>query len=65
MLILTRNKGKAFLIGKNVTVRVLSIKGQRVRLGIDAPTNIKVDCEEIRERIVAEDSGEYGTAEAA
>ncbi len=53
-LILTRRIGESLVIGDNVTVRVLSVKGNQVRLGIDAPREVAVHREEIAERIRAE-----------
>jgi len=53
-LILTRRIGESLVIGDNVTVRVLSVKGNQVRLGVDAPREVAVHREEIAERIRAE-----------
>ena len=47
MLILTRRVQEALKIGGNVTVTVLSVKGNQVRLGVDAPRDIEVHREEI------------------
>jgi carbon storage regulator len=51
MLILTRRVGETVTIGDNVRVTVLGVKGNQVRLGIDAPKDIAVHREEIFERI--------------
>ena len=51
MLILTRRVQEAIMIGDDVTVTVLSVKGQQVRLGIDAPREIEVHREEIFHRV--------------
>jgi len=53
-LILTRRIGESLVIGDNVTVRVLSVKGNQVRLGVEAPREVSVHREEIAERIRAE-----------
>ena len=50
MLILSRRPSESVLIGDEVTVTVLSIKGNQVRFGIAAPRNVTVDREEVWER---------------
>ena len=54
MLILTRRVGETLMIGNDVTVTVLGVKGNQVRLGINAPKNVAVHREEIFERIKRE-----------
>jgi carbon storage regulator len=54
MLILTRRIGEKLIVGGNVTVTVLSIRGNQIRMGIDAPPEIKVYREEIYQKIQAE-----------
>jgi carbon storage regulator len=56
MLILTRRVGETVVIGDDITVTVLGVKGNQVRLGIGAPKDVAVHREEVYERIKAEDS---------
>jgi len=56
MLILTRHASESILIGPDVTVTVLAIRGTQVRLGISAPKDIPVHREEIAERISRENA---------
>jgi carbon storage regulator len=58
MLILTRRVGETVMIGDEVTVTVLGVKGNQVRVGINAPKSVAVHREEIYERIKREQQGD-------
>ena len=62
MLILTRRVGETVMIGDDVTITVLGVKGNQVRVGINAPKSVAVHREEIYERIkreqIADTAGE-------
>ncbi|MGF1526030.1 MAG: carbon storage regulator CsrA [Candidatus Competibacterales bacterium] len=57
MLILTRRVGETLMIGDEVTVTVLGVKGNQVRIGVNAPKDVPVHREEIYERIKREQEG--------
>ena len=61
MLILTRRIDETLMIGDEVTVTVLDIKGNQVRIGVNAPKEVAVHREEIYERIKAEQHQKNGT----
>jgi carbon storage regulator len=58
MLILTRRTGETVMIGNEVTLTVLGVKGNQVRIGINAPKSVPVHREEIYERIKRELAGD-------
>lgn len=53
MLVLTRRQGEEIIIGDDIRITVVSVKGDRVRIGIKAPTDVPVDRQEIHERRMA------------
>jgi carbon storage regulator len=56
MLILTRRVGESLMVGDEITVTVLGVKGNQVRIGVNAPRDVSVHREEIYNRI--QDDGE-------
>ena len=58
MLILTRRIGETLMIGDEVTITVLGVKGNQVRLGVNAPRDVAVHREEIYEKIQDEKNGD-------
>ncbi len=56
MLILTRRIGETLMVGDEVTITVLGVKGNQVRLGVNAPRDVAVHREEIYQRIQDEKS---------
>jgi len=54
MLVLTRRTGESFMIGDEVKVTIIEIKGRQARIGIDAPRDVAVHREEIFNRLVDE-----------
>lgn len=61
MLILTRRVGETLMIGDEVTVTVLGVKGNQVRIGVNAPKDVSVHREEIYERIKKEQSDPHSS----
>ena len=66
MLVLTRKPGQSIMIGDGVEVQVLSVAGEKVRLGITAPRDVSIFRNEVYERIERESGGDddEGTNEA-
>ncbi|GFM79393.1 carbon storage regulator [Pseudomonas cichorii] len=64
MLVLTREIGESFSIGDNITVQILGVNGNQVRLGIDAPKDIKIHRAEVFRRIARKLSQQEATPES-
>lgn len=64
MLILTRRVGETLVIGDDVNVTVLGVRGNQVRIGVSAPKDVTVHREEIYERIQKEKDCTQGNAQS-
>ncbi len=53
MLVLTRKPGEAIVIGNGITVTIVEVKGERVRLGFSAPAEVTIHREELKRKIEA------------
>jgi len=51
MLVLSRKRGESVVIGNGITVTVLDVRGDRVRLGFDAPAEVPIHRQEVQQRI--------------
>jgi carbon storage regulator len=65
MLVLTRKVGEAIMIGDEVTVMILGVRGNVIRVGIDAPKKIAVHRQEIQDRMRKKRQGSQAASEAA
>ena len=54
MLVLSRHRDESIMIGDNIVITVVDVRGDKVRLGIDAPTDIPVHCQEVYDAIQRE-----------
>jgi carbon storage regulator len=64
MLILTRKPGESLYIGDNIKITIVEIKGHQIRVGIDAPSDLRIYREEIYLQILEENKAAAETAEA-
>ena len=65
MLVLSRRKGESVIIGNNVTITVVDVRGDQIRLGIDAPRSVKVYREEVYRQVVAENEAAARSVDTA
>ena len=63
MLVLTRRPGESIVVGENIVVTVIEIKGGQVRIGVDAPREVAVYREEIYEQVKQENLSAIANAE--
>ena len=64
MLILTRRVGETLMIGDDISVTVLGVKGNQVRIGVNAPKEVAVHREEIYQRIRTDDDDQSESSES-
>ncbi len=65
MLVLTRRPGESIIIGGDITVTVLEVRGDQIRIGIDAPRSVKVHREEVLREITRTNTEAVATAARA
>jgi carbon storage regulator len=64
MLVLTRRPGESIIVGENIVITVIEIKGGQVRIGIDAPREVEVYREEIYEQVRQENLAAIANVDA-
>lgn len=65
MLVLTRRIGESLVIGDDVVIRVLDVKGDVVRIGVDAPRHVQIHRQEVYEAVMAANRAAVATSEGA
>lgn len=65
MLVLTRRSGESLVIGHQITVTILEVRHDQVRVGIDAPRSVSVHRQEVYEEVIRENATAVATAEQA
>lgn len=65
MLVLTRRQGESIVVGQNIVITVVEIKGGQVRIGISAPRDVQVHRQEIFEQVRAENAAAIASARIA
>lgn len=65
MLVLTRRAGESIVIGNDVTVTVLEVRGDQIRIGIDAPKDVPIHREEVYVQVQHENRGAVASAPGA
>ncbi len=65
MLVLTRRPGESVVVGHEVTITVLEVRQDQVRIGVDAPRSVTIHRQEVYDQIVRENAGAVTSADAA
>ena len=65
MLVLTRRSGESIVIGNDVVVTVLDVRGDQVRIGIDAPRSVQIHREEVFRQVAQENTAAVASADRA
>jgi carbon storage regulator len=65
MLVLTRRQGESIVVGQNIVITVVEIKGGQVRIGINAPRDVQIHRQEIFEQVRAENMAAVASARVA
>jgi carbon storage regulator len=65
MLVLTRRAGESIVIGNDITITVVDIRGDQIRIGIDAPRSVQIHREEVYRQLAAENVQAAGSADKA
>ena len=63
MLVLSRRQGESIVIGNHVTITVLEVRGDQIRLGIEAPRSVSVHREEVYRRVLEENNAAVASAD--
>jgi carbon storage regulator len=62
MLVLSRKLGESIVIGSDITITVLEVRGDQIRLGIDAPRSVTVHREEVYQEVARENASAVASA---
>lgn len=65
MLVLSRRPGESIMVGNDVTITVIEVRGDQIRIGIDAPREVQVHREEVVRELEAQNTAAAGSAQRA
>ncbi len=65
MLVLTRKRGERILVGDDIVITILEIKGDAIRIGVDAPSGVRIQRHEVIDAIAAANVAAAGTPDVA